>query len=412
MRKTLLTLLGLAALAAPAPAAAHDGPTTHGPDPVAIDRGPVEAPRARAASWCGEERTADDTQNELDNGAHRFHAVYAIPSDRPSRLRTEAPAIQRDAFAASALIEREYGRSIRYDLGTACGPQYLDITVVRLPQTTADMEALAATANGTIDAVAAALDAQGLDVIDERDSLGEIASRTRNWLVWLDAPAPASACGQAMLYEDTTRDQRNMNNMGGKVALVFRSQSGGFCGANSVRHEVAHNLGAVVSAARNDDAGHCTDAVEDTMCNPDSPQRANGAYHALWFDYGNDDYWDPPNGQPLGWWTVNLSRFICPDATCNYPNGAPTADPPPAQDAGTTPRRAPRLRVSARRQGARWRLVIRASGSGRARVAVRCRRGRRAATVMSRRTALPRTLRSTVRCGSRPQVSAVLDRAA
>lgn len=40
------------------------------------------------------------------------------------------------------------------------------------------------------------------------------------------------------------------------------------------------------------------------------------------FDYRNDDYWDPiavpvmapavPSTVKLPWWTVNLSRFVCP----------------------------------------------------------------------------------------------------
>ena len=55
------------------------------------------------------------------------------------------------------------------------------------------------------------------------------------------------------------------------------------------------------------------------MCGWDSPKVASGPFNGIYFDYGNDDYWDPPQGAPLGWWTLNLSRFICPDARCNRP---------------------------------------------------------------------------------------------
>jgi hypothetical protein len=37
------------------------------------------------------------------------------------------------------------------------------------------------------------------------------------------------------------------------------------------------------------------------------------------FDYGRDDYWDPSAGK-LGWWTVNLSKYLCPSpTTCTAP---------------------------------------------------------------------------------------------
>lgn len=93
-----------------------------------------------------------------------------------------------------------------------------------------------------------------------------------------------------------------MNNVGGKVAAVFREGDGGFCDSNTVRHEVAHALGALQQPAPHAfDGAHCNDAYEDTMCYPSSPKRADGSYHSRFFDYGNDDYWDPPNRGPLSW---------------------------------------------------------------------------------------------------------------
>ena len=52
------------------------------------------------------------------------------------------------------------------------------------------------------------------------------------------------------------------------------------------------------------------------MCYAVAPRRASGEANALFFDYGNDDYWDPP-GRALSRWTVNLSRFVCPTVECN-----------------------------------------------------------------------------------------------
>ena len=46
------------------------------------------------------------------------------------------------------------------------------------------------------------------------------------------------------------------------------------------------------------------------------------------FDYGLDDYWDPVadptsgSKKKLKWWTVNLSKFLCPMKGCSFPNDA------------------------------------------------------------------------------------------
>jgi hypothetical protein len=416
VRRLALISLLFAMLAPVAPARAHETPApgSHGPDPAAID-GAASGPRAAAAtvSWCGEERSSDDTQHEVANGDFRYHAVYAVPADGQARLRSEAGRIQSDTMGASALLERLYGRAIRYDLGTSCGPQYLDISTVRLPQTRAELEQLADSPTGTLDAVANALDAAGFPVIKPQDGARTVAARTRNWVVWLDGPGPPGACGQAMLYTDSMRDQSNLNNAAGKVAVVFRGEDGVFCGANSVRHEIAHNLGAVLGGAPHEDGGHCTDAIEDTMCVPGSPRKASGAYHELFFDYGNDDYWDPPAGPALPWWTVNLSRFVCPDAGCNGAARALAETDASVADSEPAARTRPRVRLVARRSGRRWRVVLHARGSGTAVVSLRCRRrpGQRVVTAWRKRASLPRTLRSQVSCASRPQAVVVADRA-
>src|SRR3954454_11838639 len=231
-------VLGLAALG---PATAHPyggAPITHGPDPAQVAAGP-EAAAAPAAlgkrvaklvpsAWCGAEPGSDDTVNEVDNGAFRYHAVYMIPADGQDRFQALATAMQRDAFQASALLETAYGRAIRFDIGTSCGPQYLDISVVRMPQTSAQLAAAARTGNGTFNAVSAALDAAGFTTIQPTDSVADAAARTRNYLVWLDGPAPSGSCGQAAIYDDPSRSPDNLNNFGGKAAVVVRNGDG-FC---------------------------------------------------------------------------------------------------------------------------------------------------------------------------------------
>jgi hypothetical protein len=450
----------LAALAAAPAAYGHAFPqaATHGPDPRAVDLAneapapqggphgealPAQAPLASASkrkralrkrkrakavtqalptSWCGEVRTSDDREHERDTGGPRYHAVYAVPSDASSRLESLAATLQTDAFQASALLERLYGRAIRFDMGTNCGPQYLDISLLRLPQTSSQLSGLASSYTGTINAVTNALAAAGFPASNSADSWSVGSKRTRNFLVWLDGPGPSGACGQGTLYDDPTRAEWNANNQGGRVAMVFRSGSG-FCGSNTVRHEIGHNLGALQPGAPHAfDGAHCDDAYEDTMCYASAPRRSSGSFQRLFFDYGNDDYWDPPSGPPLSHWTVNLSRFVCLAPDCNaveghegdrdgdgVPDAADNcpATPNPGQENGFGDGRGdacePRstLKVLSR-YGRSWRLAVRARGQGPATVTLRCRRRGRTRTVLRRSVSLPATVTARVACASRP----------
>jgi hypothetical protein len=437
MRRTVLAFVLATAAVAPATAlgaATVGAPITHGPDPAAVAAGsespavPANARRRVAAAklvpstWCGTESASDNLVNEVDNGAFRYHAVYMLAADAPDRFRTLASSMQTDAFQASSLLESSYGRAIRFDIGTSCGPRYLDISAVRMAETSAQLAALARTPTGTFDAVTRALDAAGLATIQPTDTMDEAAAHTRNYVVWLDAPAPPSSCGQATIYDDPSRGPDNLNNFGGKAAIVFRNGNG-FCSSNAVRHEIGHNLGGLQSVAPHAfDGSHCNDAYEDTMCYPNAPLVADGE-RGQFFDYGNDDYWSLP-GSPLPWWTVDENRFLCPDASCNVVVGAGSDPDPLAPETQNVtvrpPAAAPRKRAHGRvRMHARkhrhgvWGVSLRASGQGRGVVLVRCRRYRRGQvrTVFSRATRLPRRLHRTVRCGaSRPRARLLLAR--
>jgi len=314
------------ALAAPAGAHADSGSVahllSHGVDPAVPGLRARVSPRAAAAeaggpsSWCGREQARDDLSHELANGDYRYHGVYLIPADGTDRFAALATQMQADAFGASGLLERLYGRAIRFDMGTSCGSDYLDISVIRTSLTSADFARAAKMPNGTLRTVAGALAAAGFPTLRSGAEKHQAAALRRNYVVWLDAPSPAG-CGVAQVMGDATRRPTNWNNYGGKVAVVFRSGDG-FCGPAALRHEIGHTLGALQPDAPHAfDGTHCNDAYEDTMCYPSSPVQAGGEFENQYFDYGNDDYWDPPQGRPLGWWTVNLNRFVCTTATCN-----------------------------------------------------------------------------------------------
>ena len=246
--------------------------------------------------------------------------MYLVPADGRSRFRRVAPALQADVLGASRLLERLYGRAIRFDMGTACGPRYLDVSELRLGATRARLRAAAGSRdpNALFALVRRGMRRAGFRLTGRRASYGwRSPGQTVNYVAWLDGPAPAGTCGQATSVLDRRRVFTNANNFGGKLALVFRRGSR-FCGADTVRHEIGHNLGALQpQAPHTRDGAHCTDAVEDTMCAPDAPSVAGGSGRHAYFDYGNDDYWDPPRGRPLPWWTVNLSWFLCRDTRCN-----------------------------------------------------------------------------------------------
>src|SRR3954447_11014212 len=369
MRRTSLAILALAAaFFAPTVALASPtvgAPSTHGPDPAAVAAGaespavPVRA-KARAAklvpsAWCGTESSSDNGAGEVDNGPFRYHGVYMIAADAPDRFSALATSMQTDAFQASSLLESSYGRAIRFDIGTSCGPQYLDISAVRMAETSAQLASLARTPAGTFDTVEHTLDAAGFQTIQPTDTTDAAAARTRNYLVWLDAPAPASSCGQATIYDDPSRGPDNLNNLGGKAAIVFRNGDG-FCSSNAVRHEIGHNLGGLQSVAPHAfDGSHCNDAYEDTMCYPNSPLVGDGQ-RGEFFDYGNDDYWSLP-GSPLPWWTVDKNRFLCPDASCNVVAGADSPpDPLGPETRAVTVQRTPR---AAKRSRGRLRMHAR-----------------------------------------------------
>jgi hypothetical protein len=450
-------------------------PVTHGGDPASLNLLPEMPPplggplghrlSARQAGssdpvaglvqgalpslWCGEDRSTNDSTHEVANGGYSYHAIYAYPADGSSRMLTLASTLQTDAFQASSLLEFLYERAIRFDMGTNCGSQYLDITALRLPQTTAQLQAAASSGPDAVLAeVEKSITAAGFHVLGPKDSSATAAGLNRNYLVWLDGAAPGGGvCGIGTIYADAARSQSNWNNYGGKVALVFRNGNG-FCASNIVRHEIGHNLGALQAGAPHAfDGAHCDDAYEDTMCYPESPSVSGGQYESLYFDYGNDDYWDPP-GASLPRWTVNLNRFICADAACNTPGGSAYRRPldrdrdlvpdaldncpdlantdqaddngngrgnaceaPPSIRSTDAKPRTPNNKVSissrTRRVGkGRWRLSLKLRGiRQRLRLSVTCRRAKRTRTVYRRTVTVPRSLAVTLRCDTRPRVA-------
>lgn len=283
---------------------------THGPDGLGLDpRGrpaPAAAPYAvdAPAPWnAGEyDKNAYVTDQPDLTSLPTFHAIYMYPADQQSRFSTYAAMFQADARGASALLNRLYGRGVRFDMRDAGAPAVLlDITVVR-----SKWKARQLSGGNQFSLVANELAAKGFNAPNKK------------YAVWLDAGS--QACGQGHLYQDTRRTNANYNERS-TTAIVYRpynpgdTSSGGFCRGRTLLHELGHNMGALQKDAPHSfDDAHCNDSAEDIMCYTSATSLDTGDPA---FDYKNDDYWDPiaaGGSTKLEWWTVNLSKFVCPPA--------------------------------------------------------------------------------------------------
>ena len=252
------------------------------------------------------------------------HAVYVYPSDASSRFLKFAAMFQRDARRASTMLDTSVARAIRWDERNGAAARYLDVTVVKSKYTAKRLAS-----NQQFSLVTNDLSARGL------------TNPNKKYVVWLDAPS--SYCGQSDAPTDSVRSPANRAEAR-TVSVIYRyyqydvnGPNGGFCAP--ILHELAHGMGAVQPSAPHYTGGHCNDNGNDLLClfNSAIPYDPNlGGYY---YDYGNDDYWDPAADPTSGstaklrWWTVNLSRFICPpklnpetstlQADCNTANSNP-----------------------------------------------------------------------------------------
>ncbi len=281
-------------------------------------------PAALPSDWCGSASGADDAAHaSYPEGVQKIHVVYTHPSDQPDRLRSyAADRIQRDIVGMVGFVAAQPGsqKSLRFDMGTSCGGQYVDIVDLALNQPAA--------AYLNPDNPFAPI----YDEISSRwDSLG--IPRSDNILVYADSVSSGNAAGQGMWVDDDNPDPAaNAAASGGMVAIVYVAPgSRSWYGPGVPLHEVTHNLGAVNnSSTSNTGRGHCLQEL-DVMCYDDGSGRAliPGACPAIqdsnwpefsdWYDCRGDDYFNPspPPGSYLSsHWNTYNSPFMCPEAEC------------------------------------------------------------------------------------------------
>ncbi len=297
--------------------------------------------RSLASRWCGKQRSTDDTASDATAPGPAYKVVYAYPADQSSRLQASGYAygslIQRDVRAiADVLTAAARGaRTLRVDVGTSCGPQYIDIATVQLPARRAHYTAL--DVNARMAAVTSAV----------RGALGPLAG-VRNLLVYADSLRTSRVSGIGDMYADDRAGAGNSANAGGLDAVVWGDGSSSFSARGNRQttalHEITHNLGAVQhSAPHTSGAGHCTDGF-DVLCYADQGAKAGGytATTCAWkgsgikpYDCGADDYFNPAPlaGSYLAThWNVFRSAFLCaPDAcsTAGRSAAAPAPNQPP-----------------------------------------------------------------------------------
>lgn len=290
--------------------------------------------------------TTDDVARDT-HALPRFKVVYAHASDDPNRFAVYADLIARTMATTSGIVADNSGtKGVRLDLGTACGPNVVDITVVHLPKThdyytqiTPDQE------KQRFFEISAAV----------RTALGPAPGGQRwNTVVWADQLRFGPQAGVA---DDTTNalfygeadPAANGTGAGGLTGMILGQETFGVPAADDflgdggpttperpayhavvALHEMVHTMGGVLSSAPHANAGgHCTDEW-DLMCygaGVTFPCPDVDTEFSFRLDCGRDDYFRPEgglvtaSGKPA--WNVHDSPFLCAIATCATGDGVP-----------------------------------------------------------------------------------------
>lgn len=279
-------------------------------------------------TWCGEDRTTDNTANAATpaNKA-QFKVVYAFAADRPNRFAGWRDAIQANVAIVQRFLSAQDGgtKAIRFDMGTSCGPQYVDIQIVPLPGPRSQYA-------DNFSAIANAV----------QRALGS-SSTPRNAVVIADGLAGGTqeyGLGETIMGASGEKQgAQNVHNRGGLTSVLF-SRDGAAAPAaarwgwwpEGFLHEMTHNLGAVQWGAPHStqprggtapNYGHCWQGA-DVMCYVED----SGAAHAMQidcgglpgaipqnYDCGRDDYFNPapaPGSYLATHWNTYESAFLAP----------------------------------------------------------------------------------------------------
>jgi len=357
---TLLLVLGLAPMARAhdEPGVGDPGTVTHRDTPAELADGDINDALATGSltrrstaslaeslpmTWCGTERDTDDKIDAAFSPlAAQVKVVYAYASDQSDRSAMWSDSLQGDVSRIEQYLALQSGgrRALRFDMGTDCGPQYLDIQVVALPRPrTYYLD--------NFDHVASDVRAQV-----------DLVSTPRNVFILADRLTDSDVYGTGEVYP--TADQpgpTNAHNYGDFAAIMWvraSSTPNAYGWQPTVAlHEMTHNLGAVAWSAphtthmsgQGAQYSHCWDG-QDVMCyqdgvnmaQPYDPTRCplgSGAIPQT-YDCGHDDYYDPapPPGSYLAThWNVYESDFMGACTQLQSACGGTVVPTPPVNEA-------------------------------------------------------------------------------
>lgn len=246
----------------------------------------TRTPAQASATWCGTSSQVDLTPNAL--AGFPVHWIYVVPSDGQDRLSTFASAMQTDAEAIDAWWRTQDSTRVpRNDLTLfSCGTQ-LDVSTLRMPQSSSELTALEGRFDAVFDAVTAA----------------DFGSRFTKYVVYFDGPvSEENVCGQG-----------GSDPSGLGLAVVYAQACSGVSTAAVAAHELLHTLGAVPfgspHACPPPDDGHTCDDPNDLM----HPVLGASPLSAKTLDPGHDDYYAHSAGLPDSQdsaWLVQLDRQV------------------------------------------------------------------------------------------------------
>jgi hypothetical protein len=279
-------------------------------------------------TWCGDQLTSDNTANAATPAAKaQFKIVYAFAADRPNRFDGWKDTLQANVAIVQRFLSAQDGgtKALRIDMGTRCGPKYVDIQVVQLPGARA---AYADNFGAISSAVARALGP---------------AAGPRDTLVLADSLSNSSqeyGLGETVMGSSGEKPgPTNVHNRGGLTSVLFSRDGAAAPGAarwgwwpEGMLHEMTHNLGSVQWGAPHSTQpagqtqtqyGHCWQGA-DVMCYVEDA----GASHPMQsdcaalpgaipqnYDCGRDDYFNPapaPGTYLATHWNTYDSAFLAP----------------------------------------------------------------------------------------------------
>jgi len=280
----------------------------------------LSEPLALPARWCGDETTLDNAADAVQPERPAIKLIYAYPSDRNSRFSKQANAMQESVSKIGLYVANATNnqKTLRFDMGTRCGPQYVDIEVVKLPRKLDDY----LTGSGLFgDADFERIGADAVKAVHFSRRAG-----FRTVAIWADYTAGASLPGwgtarlggpvPSVSYSPAYRQSRDFKSGDASAAAVFIGNPDVVttdAQPHLLLHEVVHTLGAVpddsLHATSN---GHCWQNY-DLMCYddgglPDGQEMTTdcpveGAFPSFdqeAFDCGHDDYFRPQPGTARG----------------------------------------------------------------------------------------------------------------